>query len=370
MANKFKQIEDEQKRQEQASEGPLAWLDKKLRPIADLEGGADWFKRQPQKRDYLLMIDDGGKDSGRDPIGVLAAGRVALLASAGGVGKSHALCQLALAVSVAHLQKTKWLGTFEVMKGGRVLLVMGEEEEAEIRRRLYDAARVMGLEERQHVVALENIVPMALAGQTGLALTHSEAERAGKAETPFAEALVERLNASGPWTCIILDPLARFAGGDVEKDNAAATELVQVLEKLSHVAGNPTVVVAHHTRKSQSGGDGSKSADDVRGSSALRDGVRFVAMLEDWERHDNAPRLVTFKVAKNNYGTSPPEIVLARDSDRGGALRRANKQEIEDYNAANAANIAKKATEKSKAEKGRAEKPPDGPKSSAHLMGD
>lgn len=303
----------------------FSWLGRSLRTISEIEGGEDWLKAAPARREYLLTMQRDGKD-----LGVLAAGRVAFLASAGGVGKSHALCQLALAVAVADVCKTEWLGAFHVEKAGRVLLAMGEEEESEVRRRLFDAAAVMHLNPRQREEAMKRIVPMCLAGRDDVALTRElEPGAEGTSETAFSIDLRKALEAH-PWACIIVDPLARFAGGDVEVDNAAATRMVQVLERYTKLKGNPTIIVAHHTRKQSAGSDGARVvADDMRGASGLKDGARFVAVLEDVEKAGkDAPRLVRFRVVKNNYGTFPDDILLARDDAAHGALRRAEAAEI------------------------------------------
>ena len=307
----------------QKQEPSFDWLDDNLRTIAERDDGEEWLTKSPPLREYLLSVTEGGKG----PRGVLASGRVAFLASPGGVGKSHALCQLALAVSVANERATKWLDTFNVDRGGRVLLVMGEEESEEIRRRLYDAANVMGInDEKQIKEAIGNIVAMGLAGRTDIALAKTDGT-----DSKFAAMLRHKLEQH-EWACIILDPLARFAGADVEKDNGAATRMVQVLEKLTHLPGKPTVIVAHHTRKQGNSDINDKqSADDMRGASGLRDGARFVSMLEDLDRFDNAPRLVRFHVVKNNYGTHPNPVLLTRDEDGGGALRRARTSEIDEY---------------------------------------
>jgi len=306
-----------------------AWIDDHLRPIAEREGGTDWLTKRPARREYLLsyLMDLDGDGA---PKGVIAAGRVGFLASPGGVGKSYTLCSLALAVAVAdRQQRTCWLGALEVNvdKAGRVLMLMGEEEEEEIRRRLYMTAEAMGLSDDDKRRAIQRIVPVALSGHDGVAFTQAAEVGDTKTETPFSEALRERLEKVGEWSLVIVDPLARFAGDDVEKDNAAATRLVQVLEKLSNLPGKPTVFCAHHTRKA--GNDKvAMSSDDMRGASALRDGARFLAVLEEQERIDGAPNLVNFAVKKNNYGIRPA-FMLTRNDD--GNLRAATEQERKQY---------------------------------------
>lgn len=303
----------------------FSWLDGELRSIKDRSGGS-WLKEPPPPREYLLESEDGR--------GLLVAGRVAFIAAAGGVGKSMALCQLALAVAAGGERQTKWLGTYPVRKGGRVLLVMGEEEDDEIRRRLFYSARTMGMDNSLLDVAAANIVPMGLSGRDDVAMTKMLAAGAeGSTATDFALTFLEKLKATAGeagWTCIIFDPLSRFAGGDVEKDNAAATRMVQVLERFTKLPGNPAVMVAHHTRKLGSTEDTNTDADDMRGASGLKDGARWVGVLENVAVQDERlVRIARFKVGKSNYGVFPGSLLLARDRDNEGALRPATEKERE-----------------------------------------
>lgn len=333
----------EQARRQQATAEPFSWLDPMLRTIGEREDGAAWFSTAPPPRDYLLHYIG---DVGVGPVGVLAAGRVGFLAAPGGAGKSYALCALALAVAVADRPKqTTWLGGFEVNpdKAGRVLMLMGEEEEAEIRRRLYSTAQAAELSVEDARRAISRIVPVPFCGKDGIALTQAPDVANGKTETPFSEALRARLAATGPWSLILVDPLARFAGADVETDNAAATHLVQVLEKLQHLPGSPTVMAAHHTRKKGSGEGPEITADDMRGVSGLRDAARFVATLEEQQTIKGVPNLVRFVVRKNNYGARPDFMLRRLDH---GALRQATPAEQKEHADAVVEKKADKAAEK------------------------
>jgi AAA domain len=71
----------------------------------------------------------------------LPQGIVGMLVAEGGLGKTGALLQLALAVAIGG----SWLGTYSARVAQRVLVVLGEEDEAEVRRRLYDIANVEGI---------------------------------------------------------------------------------------------------------------------------------------------------------------------------------------------------------------------------------
>src|SRR5690606_37428128 len=104
---------------------------------------------------------------------------------------------------------------------------------------------------------------LPLAG-VSVALTCSP-ERGVIMATETAGALRKQLDARGvEWSLIIIDPLSRWAGGGVEADNEAATRFCQVVETLTTVPGNPSVLVAHHSSK-MSAKDGSADARGVSG---------------------------------------------------------------------------------------------------------
>ena len=282
------------------------------------EWGADWLTKDPPPRRYLL--------TGADGKGVLPLGRVGMLASAGGQGKSWALCQLALCVAAG----VDWLGTFKVAEGGYVLLALAEEEAEEMRRRLFYGAKALGLDDEKLALVAERIVALPLCGES-VALTYSPEEARGFnappgtiLETTFASRLRAKLHdAEHEWRLIVLDPISRFAGPDVEGDNAAATRFVQVLEKLTQVPGHPTLLVAHHTSKAARR-EGGADASAARGASGLTDAVRWQANLMPVK---DAPDFVKFEVTKSNYAKFPPRLVLRRQEH--GELRRATKPDID-----------------------------------------
>jgi hypothetical protein len=134
----------------------------------------------------------------------------------------------------------------------------------------------------------------------------------GRSVTESAEllALRARLAADGPWSLVALDPLARWAGPDTEADNAAATRLVQAVESLTEVPGNPTVLLAHHSSKAAR----DEGRANSRGVTALTDGLR-------WEGTLNAKNgAVFFQQAKSNY-SRPMEEPLRLVRGPRGVLR-------------------------------------------------
>lgn len=300
-----------------------------LGPAVDLPWATmapEWLAEAPPRR--LFVLHDRHADERRDAagergVGVLPRGIVALLAAAGGTGKTFALVALALSV----VSGKRWLNHYRPGDGmhGRAVLILGEEPLIEVRRRIHTVASAMGV--RWSAEIAERLLILPGAGLSTLALTQAEAHGIA-ARTPFAASLRAYLEAhAGPgWDAVIMDPLSRFAGPDVETDNAAATRLIQVLESLVALPGNPAVVIAHHTKKPGMKGE-RKDAGDIRGSSALVDGARWAAMLE---RLPPVPGLdrghLRLSVVKGNYGPDLPERILTRGD--GGVLSVSTDREI------------------------------------------
>jgi hypothetical protein len=299
-----------------------------------------WFSQEPAKREWLLRLP-GPPGPERLDAGVLPLGKVGMIAAPGGAGKSWAVTQLALAVATGR----DWLG-FKVDRPGSVLLILGEEEEEEARRRLFYAAAAMGLGQEERERAAKRLWVLPMAGRP-VALTRELERVEGDAlpVTPMAEELERRLKDTtppAPWRLVVLDPLSRFAGGDVEKDNAAATRFVQVVERMAHLG--PTVIVTHHTGKvsradeseAKPGAQKTEAAATIaaRGASALTDGVRWVARLSGRPRREGAPRLSDLVVVKSNYAPTPDPVTLCADENANGALRVARPDDLRDYDAA------------------------------------
>jgi len=265
----------------------------------------------------LLLVEDPTLPAGSGPAPFMPAGKVCMLAAPGGTGKTQALVQLAVAVASGK----PWLGTYAVAEPGRVLLVLGEEGNDEMHRRIRGAVGAMKAWPEAGKIAA-NLHALSLCG-----VPAGMVDKDGK-QTDFADTLRVGLGAwpDAAWRLIILDPASRFLGPDAEKDNAAATRWVEAVERLTQLPGNPTVLFAHHTGKSGLNGNTDQGA--ARGSSALTDGVRWQANLD--RCLDPAPAgtkgnliadLVKLRVVKANNCRVQPELLLKRDLAHGGYLR-------------------------------------------------
>jgi hypothetical protein len=309
-----------------------------LRPYCRTVGEWRWM-RGPAPRPRWLLTVPASKSFPEERY-VLDRGTVGMLTAGGGVGKSMALMQLAIAVAT----DTPWLtgraeGAFPGFEThgeeGRVLLALGEENEAKAHLRMelltahLTAEQRARLEDRLVVMPLASVPVGLMADRSG---RYGEEARAGD----IASELELLLTEGGPWSLVILDPLSRFAGMETEVDNAAATRFVQVLERFTKAPGTPTVLVSHHTGQTARR-DGLHDATAARGATALTDGVRWVATLtrevpdpkKDGAREETGPALLKMSVSKNNYGTELWPFWLARGE--GGALRCAYQSEVDSF---------------------------------------
>ena len=227
----------------------------------------------------------------------MPAGRLGILASAGGKGKTALLMHLASHVAAG----IDWCG-LKVVRSGAVALVLGEEDEDECRRRLDDVWRSMPPDGSKRAAKKTLVLPLAATGDNRLVVER----HGGTAEgSPRAEELVAYLQTEGEkvggWSLVVVDPFARFCGMNAETDNASATSTMTVLEELTKLPGNPTVLVAHHTRKRGKDDGGGDLVELVRGASAIKDAARWVAMLDADPPDEHGAGRSVLRVVKSNY---------------------------------------------------------------------
>lgn len=259
----------------------------------------EWYETPAPPRRWLL------RDNRHHGEGVFPRGKVGLLTAEGGAGKTMAVVQLAIAVATG----TAWLGTFDVPEPGKVLVVLGEEDDEEVHRRIHRAARVG----RGGSVPPEGaIVSMGL---TGIPCPMVEEGN----DAAFLVWLREYVRATGPYALIVVDPLSRFCGAEAERDNAAGTRFCQALESLIEPSGGASVLGSHHVNKQSRGTRAILDASSSRGSSAIPDGTRWVSTI-GIEHIPGAviDHVLTFAVGKTNYSKKAPPLEL-RYTD-GGVL--------------------------------------------------
>ena len=289
--------------------------------IPFLDVTAEYITVAPPKREWLL------KDSRRPTCdGVLPLGIAASLIAAGGIGKT----QVATALSIAVATGGQWFGCLNVVEPMRVLLVLGEEDAKEARRRIYNVARSLGVRPGALLKQIR-IVPLASV-QCALL----EMKNGALVETAFLTSLRTKVREwvaeAGPFGLVVLDPLSRFAGPIAETDNAGGTMFVQVIESLIELSGGATILVTHHTNKVSRGRGVRVETSASRGSSSLTDGFRWVATMgvdDGPTGDDRLEDVVTLEFTKSNYSRGAKPILLRRDVENGGVLLPLDKEDQE-----------------------------------------
>lgn len=246
-------------------------------------------------------------------------GIVAMLVGSGGVGKTHALVQLAISLTTG----IPWLGKYPIESTGYVFMAMGENSEEDIHRLLRKVVKGLFPKEREFLgrdpvsEASQRLAVTSFNGKDSSFLCRGQS-------TQFYEHLLRELQEREPregWSCVILDPISRFLGADAETDNASATRFIAQLERLTlELKGHPTVLFGHHMSKSAGT---SKNTDQAaaRGSSAITDGVRWQANLEkvhkacmgDEEEYELDQ--VVLRTVKSNFTEILPPQRLRRDEN-------------------------------------------------------
>lgn len=302
-------------------EGPLAggaWLNTL---------GDDPIGTVPPPRRFLLQLAVGENRY----LPWLARGKAGMLASAGGVGKTYLAIQLALAVATGK----RWLGCLYPPEPGCVALVLAEEDRDEVMRRLHYAALDQRYTPQERALAASRIWIQPRAGKRS-ALLETDSER-NLRETEFLRALRRYMRGSGrEWALIIMDPIARLAPPEAEKDNQVATQTVEAIESLLLMPGQPTVLALHHTNKVARSG-ARLDASSSRGVTAFNDGFRWSAQLGPAfklpSKGKKGTRVMGFwalSVGKSNYNTAA-SIILTRDPLANGVMRPATVEEHDEH---------------------------------------
>ncbi len=257
----------------------------------------EFLSAPPPRRRILLATAEprrglGGELDPHPADAWLPDGKLGLLCSPGGKGKTSVLLSLAVHVAAG----ANWYG-LHVARRGRVLVLLGEEDRGEAHRRV--AAVLAQLGESDRLAAARRLTLLPLAGHGSARLVEEDPKtrvaKASERGAELAEFIRRDCEANGDLALIIFDPFARFAGLNAETDNASATETMVAFEAFTKVPGCPTVLVAVHARK---GGASDDPADKVRGSSAIRDAARWLGEVRPV---DMAPDWVSVVITKSNY---------------------------------------------------------------------
>lgn len=278
-------------------------------PLFDPETArvTDYIYSAAPVREYLIMD-------------FIPARIVGGIVARGGSSKTQYLLQLAVSVAAG----IALCGHWTVQLTGKVLMLLAEDDEGEIHRRLEAIVRQLALSGNHAALEIiaKNLHIKSMIGENNLMTTTAYS---GEVEgTDYIDRLIKTILMMGGVVLVVVDPVSRFRGGE-ENSNEDATRFIEALERV-RLATGATVLVAHHANK------GSMSADEAsssaaRGASAFTDGLRWQMNLTSPNKKDaqalqipveRKHEYVVATVTKSNY--TPPLAPLVLHRGDGGYL--------------------------------------------------
>ena len=256
----------------------------------------------PAKREYVLAD-------------TVTAGTLNVLAGAGGVSKTMMVMMISAAMAAGCN-----IGDLQIAHGASMLF-LGEEDQAEIRRRM-SAICVNGGYDSAAVASLVKAFP---AAGVDLRLTRNTNGTLNASNlVPNVIQLAQQLwQASGePVRLIVFDHARLVMDGD-PNDAAHVTQLTRVLTQIAQATGAAVLLLAH-SPKSVQGKDASEmSIADVAGSSAFADNARSGFIMYGMRQDDakalqisdaDRKKYVKLECAKTNYGPQGTEWWFERET--------------------------------------------------------
>lgn len=273
----------------------------------------------------LLQWDVAERFTGNPPArqwlvtDTLPMGKAALLAAAGGVGKSYLLLALSYQVAMFKPEQKSFTAFGKLERGGVAVMLCAEDDAVEIHNRLaaFDVLPGPG-----RLI----VIPLPDAGGT-MSLFGIDPESRVPAITQAFHNLRNQLKAISGLSLVVLDPLQALCGGLDLNMPQHGQHVCGALAQLAADTG-AAVIVSHHLRKGGEIKTPEEAREAIRGSGGLVDGVRsaFVVWPEnsdddaksvckrlgmDWQRN----RVCKFAVVKANFKADLHVKTLVRGDD-------------------------------------------------------
>lgn len=189
---------------------------------------------------------------------------LSVLVAPPGSGKSLLTLQLAIAIAVGK----SWAG-WTVRAPKKVLVINAEDDMDEMRRRLFAAAKTMGVRQED----LEGRVFLAEAPES-IVIAKADSKTKTVVRTPLLEELVHTIIENGIEVGIV-DPFAETFEGD--ENSNSEIKWAGILWREVARRTSSSILLVHHTKKYAGGMAG--DADASRGGGALIGTARIIATL-------------------------------------------------------------------------------------------
>ena len=244
--------------------------------------GAFWS--MPEPLPVLWRDSESGEDEGAPAHSVLAVGETAVLAGAGGCGKS--VVALALAAAAAGAERRGFGSACGLrVRGGGAAVFSYEDSPVRIAHRLKRAGWQEGLALR----VVEPALPLFPLG--------ADPERPREhARAAFWDAVWAEVRDARP-SLVVLDTGPKAMGGVADYSPGPVISFYQALEREAQAGGFGVLLVAHDTKAARSGGD--PGAGAIAGSHQWHDCARGALHLAR-DRDDRGSLLL--ECVKANHG--------------------------------------------------------------------
>jgi len=195
--------------------------------------------------------------------GLLLRRHVSVLVAPPGSGKSLLTLQIALMMGTG----VAW-GGWHPRGAAKTLIINSEDDNDEMRRRLYAGAKIMNCDE----AALAERIELADAPES-IVIARADAKTKTVVRTPVVESIVATILAGG-FDVVVIDPFAECFEGD-ENSNSELKWAALLWREIARRT-NCAVLLVHHTRKyANEPGD----MDAARGAGALLGVARVVSTV-------------------------------------------------------------------------------------------
>ena len=257
----------------------------------------------------VLWRDDPARPDATDYDAVLSVGEVAILASAGGLGKSTLVLEIAsAAVVAADFNRPSMAACGLAVTAGPVVLVSYEDAPARIAHRLTwcNAGDVPG---GVHLAPDPAALWVAAGDRGGESHPGPDWDRLWRAVRDLGARLV------------VIDPVSAALADVDTAQTGPVRSFLRALTAEATAAGAGVLLVAHDTKAAR---DATRRGDDagagvVAGSAAWYDGARGVLSLVDDPEPESRDRLL--QCVKANYGRTGWGARLTERTGPGGAFR-------------------------------------------------
>ena len=218
--------------------------------LLDLSNGfVDASTAAPPTRDWLIE-------------GMFLAGKAVVLAGLSGVSKSQAALQAAVAIATG----VAFVG--RPTKQGRVLVLSGEDDRQEVKRRVNAVIRLNNLDVNSIDAIRANLLVFPVVG-CDIRLTYRKGGTL--APTGFDQQIIDAARTAGNVRLIVLDHVGLMHGGDfVAKEDAALT--MRIINRIALETDAAVMLLAHSPKSSAK--DDESDASAIYGSTAFVEQAR------------------------------------------------------------------------------------------------